>query len=107
MNLSAVVIMATAKDQEEAGKIANHLMSLRLAACVQEITIRSHFNWDGKTNCEPEVLLLIKTAADRVDEAIAAIKDVHSYDIPEIIVIPVVGGLPAYLGWVTEETRAT
>ena len=107
MSSSAAVIMATAKDQEEAGKIATHLIEQHLAACVQEIAIRSHFNWEGKTNCEPEVLLLVKTAADRVDQAVAAIKSVHSYDIPEIIVLPVVGGLPAYLGWINAETRAT
>lgn len=105
MSNSAATIMTTAKDREEAGRIAGHLIEHHLAACVQEIGVHSHFNWDGKTNSEPEVLLLVKTAQDRVDAVIAAIKAVHSYDVPEIIVVPVVGGLAAYLGWVTAETR--
>lgn len=105
MATEAAMIMTTVKDRDDAKAMATHLIAGRYAACVQELAINSHFNWDGKTNEEPEVLLLIKTAGDRVDAAIAAIKAKHSYDIPEILVSPIVGGLGAYLQWVKDETR--
>jgi periplasmic divalent cation tolerance protein len=105
MTTEAVMIMTTVKDKGDAKAMATHLIEGRLAACVQELAINSHFNWEGKTNDEPEVLLLVKTATDRADAAIEAIKAKHSYDIPEIIVCPIVGGLGAYLQWVKDETR--
>ena len=105
MATEAVMIMTTVKDKVDAKAMATHLIQGRHAACVQELAINSHFNWDGKTNDEPEVLLLVKTATDRVDSAIEAIKAKHSYDVPEILVSPIIGGLGAYLQWVKEETR--
>ena len=105
MPTTAAMIMTTVKDKNDAAAMAGHLIQEHLAACVQEISIHSHFNWDGKTNSEPEVLLLIKTAQDRVESAIEAIKKNHSYDVPEILVVPVVNGLAAYLGWINDETR--
>lgn len=105
MATDAVMIMTTVKDKEDAKAMAAHLIEGRLAACVQEVAINSHFNWDGKTNDEPEVLLLVKTAADRAELAIAAIKAKHSYDVPEILVSPIIGGFGAYLQWVHDETR--
>lgn len=105
MATDAVMIMTTVKDREHAKAMATHLIGGRFAACVQELAINSHFNWDGKTNDEPEVLLLIKTAADRVEAAVNAIKTKHSYEIPEILVSPIIGGLGSYLQWVKDETR--
>lgn len=105
MTTEAVMIMTTVKDKNDAKAMATHLIEGRFAACVQELAINSHFNWDGKTNDEPEVLLLVKTAADRADAAIEAIKAKHAYDIPEILVSPILGGLGAYLRWVKDETR--
>lgn len=105
MENEAVMIMTTVKDRDDAQDMATHLIQGKLAACVQELSIHSHYNWNGKTNSDPEVLLLIKTAGDRRDAAIEAIKAKHSYDLPEILVVPVVGGLGAYLNWVKDETR--
>ena len=105
MTTEAVIVMTTVKDKDDAKAMATHLIEGRFAACVQELAINSHFNWDGKINDEPEVLLLVKTAADRADAAIEAIMAKHSYDIPEILVSPIVGGLGAYLQWVKDETR--
>lgn len=101
----AVVIMTTVKDRGDAKAMAAHLIKERFAACVQEIEINSHFNWDGKINDEPEVLLLIKTSADRAEEAVAEIKKKHTYDIPEILVSPTIGGFGPYLQWLKDETR--
>ena len=105
MDTNAATIMTTVKDRAAAAAMAEFLIQEKVAACVQEIAVHSHYRWDGQTQSEPEVLLLIKTAADRVDDAIAAIRGKHSYQVPEIVVTPVVGGLGAYLQWVRDETR--
>jgi periplasmic divalent cation tolerance protein len=105
MATEAVMIMTTVKDRGDATAMATHLIEGRLAACVQELAINSHFNWEGKINNEPEVLLLVKTAADRAEAAVKAIREKHSYDIPEVLVSPIIGGLGAYLQWVKDETR--
>lgn len=102
---AAAMIMTTVKDEKDAADMAEFLIDQRLAACVQEIAIRSHYRWEGRTKSEPEILLLIKTAEDRVDEAVAAIRMKHGYALPEILVTRFAGGLDAYLNWVTDETR--
>lgn len=101
----ATMIMTTVKDRTDAAELAGHLISSKLAACVQELSIHSHFFWEGKTNSDPEILLLVKTASDRVDEAVAEIKKKHKYKVPEILVAPLTGGLGDYLQWVHDETR--
>jgi periplasmic divalent cation tolerance protein len=103
----AAMIMTTVKDRDAAAEMAGFLISERVAACVQEIEIRSHYNWEGRLNSEAEVLLLVKTADDRVDDAIEAIRKKHSYQLPEILVIPAARGLQAYLRWLEAETRPT
>lgn len=105
MATEAVMIMTTVKNKDDAKAMATHLIQGKFAACVQELAINSHFNWDGKSNNESELLLLVKTAAGRTDATVNAIKAKHSYDIPEILVSPIIGGLGAYLQWVKDETR--
>ena len=105
MATDATMIMTTVKDKNDAAEMAAFLIQQKVAACVQEIAINSHYNWEGKTNSDPEILLLVKTAQERVDDAIAAIKQKHTYQVPEILVAPIVGGLGAYLQWVRDETR--
>jgi periplasmic divalent cation tolerance protein len=105
METGAAMIMTTVKDRKDAADMAEFLLGARLAACVQEIDIRSRYVWKGETHSDPEILLLIKTAEDRVDAAMAAIRERHAYDLPEILVTPVTGGLGAYLDWVRTQTR--
>jgi periplasmic divalent cation tolerance protein len=105
METGAAMIMTTVKDQKDAADMAGFLIGERLAACVQEIAIRSHYHWEGETKSEPEILLLIKTAEDRVDDAVAAIRRRHGYELPEILVTRFTGGLDAYLDWMRNETR--
>ncbi len=97
--------MTTVTKPEDAARIAEVLLREKLAACVQEMAIRSRYQWKGEIQCEPELLLLVKTAADRADAAVAAIRKIHPYDLPEIIVLPVIGGLAEYTNWVNVETR--
>ena len=96
------VITTTAGSAEEAERIAGALLERRLAACVQTLPIQSRYVWKGEVAVEAEVLLLIKTRQDRFDEVSAAIAELHSYEVPEILLLPVTAGWPPYLAWLDE-----
>jgi periplasmic divalent cation tolerance protein len=98
------VLLTTAPSRAEAAKIANLLIDEKLAACVQLLPIESFYVWDGKTRNEPEVLLLAKTRSDLFEKAIARIKAVHSYSVPEIVAMPFIAGFAGYLRWIDEVT---
>ncbi|MFC7624546.1 divalent-cation tolerance protein CutA [Microlunatus sp. GCM10028923] len=101
-----LVAVTTTDSEEEAGRIADGLVAARLAACVQVAgPVRSVYRWQGELHSEREWQLWIKTAADRQDAVIAWIEQHHSYDVPELVFLPISAGLPAYLDWIVEETR--
>lgn len=104
MSESYCMVITTAPDRQEAERLAEGILGNRLAACVQMSDIRSFFLWDGALQHEDEVKLTIKTTVRRYDELEAYIREYHSYDVPEIIRIPVSGGLPGYLGWLDSTT---
>jgi periplasmic divalent cation tolerance protein len=93
------VLFCTASE-EESDKIAKVLVEERLAACVNITAVQSHYRWQGEVCADNEALLIIKTEKSRVDKIIKRIKDVHSYDVPEIIALPIVAGSDTYLEWV-------
>ena len=100
------VVMITASNEEEAVRLARLLVERGLAACVNIVPkVRSIYRWKGEVCDEAEAWMIAKTAAARLEELIAAVRDAHSYETPEIIALPVVGGLPAYLAWVAENTE--
>ena len=85
--------------------IARALLEQKLAACVQIMPITSHYVWDGQMREDAEQLLLIKAkSADYADVA-GAIRNLHSYDVPEILKLDVADGSPDYLGWIRQTTR--
>jgi periplasmic divalent cation tolerance protein len=88
----------------EAEQLAKALVDERLAACVNVTGVQSCFRWEGTVSNEPEQLLIIKTQHRLLDPLIARIRELHSYDLPEIIAMPVVGGYAPYLDWIREET---
>lgn len=97
------VVLTTAGSVEEANKIAEALVQRRLAACVNVVgPISSVYRW--KENVEPaqEWLLLVKTTAEVVDAVGSAIKELHSYELPECVALPIDGGSEAYLEWIGE-----
>ena len=103
--VNVVVVMVTTSNQDEAAKIAEHVVRARLAACASIIpTVRSTYWWEGKIMNDQESLVLIKTTSGNYPSLQAAIQELHSYKVPEIIAIPVVEGLPPYLEWVNRET---
>lgn len=106
MNDNHVVVLTTTDSAEAAATLARAIVEARLAACVQVGgPVRSVYRWDGGIQDDREWQLWIKTAYDRVDELTGFIRANHSYDVPEVLALPVLGGNPDYLAWVTEETR--
>ena len=100
------VVVSTTDSPDEAERLARLLVHQRLAACVQIVgPVRSAFRWEGTVSVETEWQLVAKTAADRVDDLTALLEGEHSYDVPEVVATPVIGGSAAYLAWVVDETR--
>jgi len=100
-----VMVSTTVDGAAKAARLAEALVAERLAACVQQLPIRSVYRWKGCVEKAREYLLLAKTPARRAAALIRFIRANHPYELPEITVMPVTGGLPAYLQWVTAETR--
>lgn len=96
------VVMTTAGSKEEAEKIANELLARRIAACIQVTEIQSYYTWKGSVASEPELLLLVKTQASKASAVKEAILETHSYETPEVVVVPITDGSPAYLKWIDE-----
>mgnify|MGYP001123642505 CR=1 FL=1 len=96
----------TAGSREEAERVVDAAIRGRAAACAQ-ITgpITSTYWWRGEVQRDEEYLILLKTAQDRLDDLVRLVREVHSYETPEIVAVPIVGGLADYLDWVTAETR--
>ena len=104
MNESFCVVMTTTGSRGEAHDLAEMLVERKLAACVQLINITSIYRWNGELSKEPEMLLLIKTTMDRYHAVEAAIQEKHTYEVPEIVQIPIEQGLNTYLDWVRNST---
>ena len=103
MNNEGMLVMTTVGSDELANSLATRLLERRLAACVQEIRINSRYRWQGQLRRDAEVLLLVKTSRRSAEAAMELIRDIHSYEIPEIIAFPIAAGMPAYLEWLTAE----
>lgn len=101
-----IVVFVTCGSEEEALKIARALVEENLAACANIISsIRSIYRWEGKICDEKEWLLAIKTRQSRFEDLATRVKSLHSYSVPEIIALPIIGGSPTYLNWIEENTK--
>ena len=99
------VVSTTLAELGDAERIAALLLEEKLAACVQIFRIDSNYVWKGETNHQPELMLLIKTRATLIREVQATIASLHSYDVPEFLVLSVSGGSEAYLAWLEASLR--
>jgi periplasmic divalent cation tolerance protein len=100
-----LLVLTNAPDADTAERIARHLVSRRLAACVNALApCRSVYRWQGVIEETEEIPLLIKTTAARYPEVEAAIRALHPYELPEVVAVRVERGLPAYLAWIAQET---
>ncbi|HET8639351.1 MAG TPA: divalent-cation tolerance protein CutA [Solirubrobacterales bacterium] len=103
MGTRYVQVLTTVASEAEAERIASSLIERRLAACVQTIgPIASRYRWRGKIEEAEEWQCLAKTEASRYQEVEGAIRELHSYEEPEILAIPVLTGSEGYLGWISE-----
>jgi periplasmic divalent cation tolerance protein len=98
------MLLTTTPTRDEAARIAKLLIDEKLAACVQLLPIESFYFWQGRTQNEVEVLLLVKTRSSLFEKVIARIKEIHSYNVPEIVALPFSAGFPGYLNWIGEVT---
>ena len=100
------IILTTVSAVKEGESIANILVEKQLASCVNIIpNISSVYQWEGQIQSESEVLLLIKTTKDLEAEVYREVQNVHSYDTPELITLPITNGSDAYLDWMTNSVR--
>ena len=98
------VALITAPDLETATGIARALVEEHLVACVNLVPgIRSIYRWEGNIEEDAEVLLVVKTRADRADALVDRVAELHPYELPEVVMLPAVGGSLAYLDWVRGE----
>ncbi|MDY6880204.1 MAG: divalent-cation tolerance protein CutA [Thermodesulfobacteriota bacterium] len=105
-NMDKIVIFVTAGSPEEAEKIADLLVKKRKTACANLVPkIHSLFWWCGKIDSSDEVLLIFKSKACLLQDIVSLVKEAHSYDVPEIIALPIIGGNEDYLRWIEEETE--
>ena len=103
--MDEIVAFITASNEDEAAKISRALVESRLAGCVNIIRdIRSIYSWQGKIEDEPEVLMIAKTRKPLLDAFMKKVKELHSYTVPEIIALPIIGGSEDYLKWLREVT---
>ena len=101
-----IVLLTTTSNSEEAQKIAKVLLSQRKAACVNIVPgISSLFWWQDKLDSAQESLLIAKTKASLLNEIVALVREIHSYEVPEIIVLPIIGGNQDYLDWIDKEVE--
>lgn len=101
----AAAVFISAPSREEARRLARDLLERGLAACVQLAPIESLYVWDGAIQEEDEILLIVKTRAALFAALEARIREIHSYDTPEILALPVSAGSAPYLAWLKAATR--
>jgi periplasmic divalent cation tolerance protein len=104
MSHEICVIYSTAPPLE-APKMAKALLERHLVACVNIVPVNSYYTWKGEFCADDEHLLIAKTRAEKATEVIRAIRELHPYEVPEIIALPVIAGHEPYLDWVYEETQ--
>ena len=99
------IVLTTTATREDAGKIARALVERRLAACVNLVAIESVYRWKDAVESAEEWLLVIKTTAAAYDHVHAAIKELHTYDLPECVLLPIENGSEEYLAWIGESVH--
>jgi len=104
----ALVVMTTVATTDDAVGLIKTLLERRLIACGQIVPgVRSLYSWKGKIADEPEVIVYLKTRAARLESLEVAFAELHPYKVPELLALPVTGGLAKYLTWINAETSLT
>ncbi len=104
--MSYIIVFVTVANREEASRLTRALVEERLAACVKIVpTVASTYWRRGKIEQVDEVLLVIKTRQDLLDALTTRVRALHSYAVPEVVALPILGGNPDYLAWIDESVR--
>lgn len=103
--MSYCMVIATCAGEKEAMDLAAGIVEAKLAACVQLSPVTSVYTWENKTHNDPEIRMIMKTKTHLYDELEAFITARHSYEVPQIIQVPITGGLSSYLDWIGRETK--
>lgn len=104
-SMAAVFVYVTAKDRAQALAIGRSLVEERLVACVNVLdSVRSLYWWEGKVQEEEEALFVAKTRSELMEKVVARVKELHSYQVPCVVALPVAAGNPDFLDWITAET---
>ncbi|MGK7896499.1 MAG: divalent-cation tolerance protein CutA [Xenococcus sp. (in: cyanobacteria)] len=102
---SYCLVLATVPSEEEGKKIAQALLTEKLAACISMTPVNSIYTWQGEINQDREWQLFIKTHFNLFSQLAEKIQTLHSYDVPEIIALPILAGSQPYLNWITDSTK--
>ncbi len=107
MAAAAILVLTSLPDADTARRLARGLIEARLAACVQVgAPVESLYHWQGRLETANEIPLAIKTTATAWPALLSAIRERHPYELPEIVAVPIIDGLPGYLDWIDAQTRA-
>ena len=107
MNENAIMVLTSVADRADAERIAASLVARRLAACVKlSGPVESTYRWKGRIESALEWQCTIKTLSDRYDAVVDAIRQLHSYEEPEILAVPIAAGSDSYLNWIAESVRS-
>ena len=102
MENSFIIVFVTTSSKLEAEKISKQLLVEKLIACANIIgPVTSHFHWAGKIECAEEFLVILKSRRDLFEALSDKVKALHSYEVPEILALPVIAGSKEYLGWLS------
>jgi periplasmic divalent cation tolerance protein len=104
VDTGVVIITTTFPAEDIAQELARDIIESKLAACVHILPVTSFYRWEGRLNEDAEYLLVAKTAAVTADALVAFLKSRHPYDLPELLVTPVIGGDTGYLEWVRNDS---
>lgn len=103
--MAAAFVYITAASPEEAERIGRTLVTERLAACANILPgMRSVYRWKGAVETASETVLIVKTRMEKAEALLAKVKQLHSYEVPCAVVLPIVAGLPDFLRWIDDET---
>jgi periplasmic divalent cation tolerance protein len=102
----SILVLTTVPERAQAEALARELVSSRLAACIQiGSTVQSLYHWQGQIETAAEIPMAIKTRVALYPQVEEAIRKRHPYELPEIVAVPITGGLPGYLAWIAAETK--
>lgn len=101
-----IVVFITCPNLKIADEISEILLEEKLAACINNVRVSSHYLWKGKKESDQEIMMIVKTKNKLLEELTAKVIKIHPYEIPEIIAIPLIGGSDDYLKWIDDVTKS-